>query len=161
MSSSPVISGHCACGKVSWTSTSAPERLEFCYCRTCQQTSGAPFAPWIEVAKSALTWSGGDISSWRPKIGDRDISVSTRSFCASCGSCLSIQYDLDFYAETTHLAAGTVTKGAENVPQVSMHLWLKRAPRWYPVSSDDGVARFEDIPKEFEQVIDEHQKKQA
>lgn len=101
------------------------------------------------------------MSSWRPTIGDRDISVSTRFFCTSCGSCLAIQYDLDFYAGTTHIAAGTVSKGADTVPEVSMHLWVKRAPRWYRVSSDDGVARYQDIPKEFEEVIDEHQKKQS
>lgn len=145
---SPVISGHCACSKISWTSTSPPQHLDFCYCSTCQQTSGAPFAPWIGITKSSLSWKGV-ISSWKPTISDGDTSVSTRTFCPDCGSCMAIQYD--FYPNKTHVAAGTVTVGADVIPEVCMHLWLKKAPRWYRVP-EDGVPRYEEFPEEFEEA---------
>ena len=139
------ISGQCACGKISWSSTRAPEHLDFCYCSTCQQTSGAPFAPWIGITKSAISWAG-DMSSWRPTIGDGDTSVSTRTFCPECGSCMAIQYD--FYPDKTHIAAGTATEGADNIPEVCMHLYLKKAPRWYQIP-EDGVTRYDEFPEDF------------
>lgn len=153
----PVISGQCACGKASWSSTSAPEHLDFCYCSTCQQNSGAPFASWIGVAKSAISWIGS-ISSWRPTIFDGEISVSERTFCAECGSCLAIQYDL--YTEKTHLAAGTVIQGGGSIPPVCMHIWLKSAPVWYHVS-DDGVPRYQEFPNDFEKALEAHLKRRV
>lgn len=148
-----LISGHCACGKVSWSSTSSPQHLDFCYCSTCQQASGAPFAPWIGITKSAVSWTG-TLSSWRPHIGDNEPSVSTRTFCSDCGSCMAIQYD--FYPDKTHIAAGTVTGGADTIPQVCMHLYLKRAPSWYHIP-EDGVPRYEEFPEDFKDAWLKHQ----
>jgi hypothetical protein len=151
--SSHLISGQCACGKVCWSSTSKPEHLDFCYCSTCQQASGAPFAPWIGINKSTLSWTG-NMSSWRPSIGDGNTTVSTRTFCAECGSCMAIQYD--FYPNRTHVAAGTTTEGADTIPKVCMHLWLKRAPRWYQIP-EDGVPRYEEFPDDFNDAWSKHQ----
>lgn len=154
---SSVISGHCACGKVGWSSTEAPAHLDFCYCSTCQQNSGAPFAPWIGITKSAISWTGS-ISSWRPTIGDGNESVSTRTFCADCGSCMAIQYD--FYPHSTHVAAGTVAEGAETIPKVCMHLWLKKAPQWYQIP-EDGIARYHEFPEDFEEAWAKHREAQT
>jgi len=62
---------------------------------------------------------------------------------------MAIQYD--FYPNKTHVAAGTVTVGADVIPEVCMHLWLKKAPRWYRVP-EDGVPRYEEFPEEFEEA---------
>jgi hypothetical protein len=150
--SSTVISGRCACGKISWSSTKAPEELDFCYCSTCQQTSGAPFAPWAGTTKSAISWKG-EISSWRPTMGDGDTSVSTRFFCSECGSCVAMQYD--FYPDKTYLAAGTATEGADTIPAVGMHIYLKRAPRWYRIP-EDGVARYDEFPEGLGEALKKH-----
>lgn len=155
--SSTVISGQCACGEVSWSSTEAPEHLDFCYCTTCQQTSGAPFAPWIGITKSAISWKG-EMPSWRPTIGDGDTSVSTRTFCSDCGSCMAIQYD--FYPNKTHIAAGTATVGANTIPKVCMHLYLKKAPRWYQIP-EGGVARYDELPEDFMEVWEKHKREKS
>lgn len=38
-------------------------------------------------------------------------------------------YFLVFYPDKTHLAASTATKGADTIPRIGMHLWLKKAHR--------------------------------
>lgn len=146
---SSVISGQCACGKVRWSSTAAPDDLNFCYCSTCQQASGAPFAPWMGITKSALSWTG-ITSSWGPKIGDGNTSVSIRTFCSDCGSCVAMEYD--FSHNRTDVAAGTTTEGANSIPKVCMHFFLKTAPRWYQVPEYDGVARYEEFPPELQEA---------
>lgn len=151
-----VISGRCACGKVTWSSTAAPQNLDFCYCITCQQASGAPFTPWLGVYQAALVWHGA-ISAWRPAIGDEDTSVSERTFCAACGSCLGLQYDLT--PEKAHVAAGTVDQGAYTIPPLLEHIWVKRAPAWYRIP-DDGVPRYQEFDDDFEAVLAEQRKKQ-
>ena len=59
---------------------------------------------------------------------------------------MAIQYD--FYPNKTHIAAGTATEGADTIPEVCMHLYLKKAPRWYQIP-EDGVTRYDEFPEDF------------
>jgi len=71
---------------------------------------------------------------------------------------MAIQYD--FYPDKTHLAAGTATKGADKIPKVCMHLYLKKAPCWYQIP-DDGVPRYDEFPEDFKEAWTKHQEGQS
>ena len=51
-----ILAGRCACGEVTFSSKGFPQHLDFCYCTTCQQVTGAPFGAWVGVKKETITW---------------------------------------------------------------------------------------------------------
>ena len=136
-----VIEGHCACHATTWTSTAAPSHLDFCYCTECQQVTGAPFGAWVGVPTSDVKWSN-------TRGFFRLSSLATRSFCKTCGSTLSIQYEC--YPQKVHIAVGTVVKG--QVPKMACHLFVSEKPSWYTIP-DDGVRRWERFDDEFQDVM--------
>lgn len=150
---SPALTGTCACGLTTYTSTTPPLHLDYCYCLTCQRTSGAPFLPFIGLPISSLTWSGASPSSWRPKLDDGKTSIATRYFCGACGSSLSMQYDC--YPDKVHVAAGTVVEGREKLPATATHIFVKRKPGWYRIP-EDGGGRWEEFDPAFEEVLRRH-----
>ncbi|KXL43449.1 hypothetical protein M433DRAFT_47695, partial [Acidomyces richmondensis BFW] len=135
-----VLKGSCACGAITWTSTYPARHMDFCYCIPCQQISGAPFAAWIGLPKFGLTWYHHN-QAFNPTDSDPGRSVyrisplATRSCCRTCGGAMTMQYDC--YPDKTHLAAGGVVEGAEDLPKVGCHIWVKRKPTWYEIP-DDG-----------------------
>lgn len=152
-----LITGSCACGKVTYTSTGEPSHLDFCYCLTCQRQSGAPFMAWLGLPRASISWQGAALSTWRASIDlpDRtfnaaDVTIAERSFCRTCSSPLTLQYDL--YPYKTHVAAASIVHHARALPTVGVHIWCKRSPTWYQIP-EDGVARYEEFDPEFQRLL--------
>lgn len=139
----PVLQGSCACGATTWTSTSNATHLDFCYCTTCQRVTGAPFGAWVGIKKSSITWEG---ASAKYKVSD----LATRSLCVQCGGTLSIQYDC--YPDKTHVAAGTIVKGAEILPKLGVHIFVKSKPVWYDIP-EDKLPRWDEFDDEFNEKL--------
>lgn len=143
MTETVVLRGRCGCGEATFRTTGFPQHLDFCYCTTCRQITGAPFGAWTGIKKSTINWEGS-IAKYR--VSD----IATRSLCVQCGASLSIQYDC--YPDKTHVAAGIITQGAELLPKVGIHIFVKSKPAWYNIP-DDGVPRIEEFDKEFLGVL--------
>jgi hypothetical protein len=136
------LRGRCACGAVEYSSDAPPAHLDFCYCQTCQQVSGAPFAAWMGIPKAALHWQGN--------LKEFTVSpIAIRTCCATCGSTLTIDYHC--YPHKRHIAAGTVVEGHESVPSVGMHIFVDQQPPWY-VIPEDRIPRWAAFDPEFEDV---------
>lgn len=144
---SPILKGRCACGKVTFRSTSSPQHLDFCYCTTCQQVTGAPFGAWTGIERDSIAWEGA-IAKFRAS------EIATRSFCVHCGGTLATQYDC--YPKKTHVAAGLITKGGELVPKVGIHMFIRSKPAWYAIA-EDGVPRYSEFDEEFLEVLGQHE----
>jgi hypothetical protein len=150
------ISGQCQCGNVTWTSTAPPAHLDYCYCSTCQQVSGAPFMAWMGIPKSDLIWSfKKEPFVYRSNIGETGVSVSERHCCGNDGCNISLQYYL--YPEKTHVAASTITRNDFDVPKVGCHIWTKSVPKWHTIS-EDGVPRYEEFDAEFTKLLEDYLK---
>lgn len=134
-----ILEGRCACGETTFQSKGFPQHLDFCYCTTCQQVTGAPFGAWTGIKRDNVTWEG-------PAAKYRVSDIATRSLCVQCGATLTIQYDC--YPDKTHVAAGIITKGAELLPKVGMHIFVKSKPPWYTIP-EDGVPRYKEFDEEF------------
>lgn len=127
------VSGGCACGRVSYKSSTQPQIVCFCYCKTCQQCSGAPFLPFAAFKTSGVTWSENP-TTWKKS------EIAIRGHCPTCGSTVSMVYYSD--VETTWLALGTVDAGMENRKCPNLHIFVKEKPFWYRIP-DDGVPQCE------------------
>jgi hypothetical protein len=153
---SKALSGSCACGDITYISTAAPQHLDYCYCLTCQQVSGAPFMAWTGIPKSALQLNlNSRPIVYRAKIGDTDVCVAKRITCGHCGCNVILQYDL--YPEKTHVAASTIRHNDFEGLKVGCHIWCRHVPSWHTMP-DDGIVRYEEFDEDFKARLEEHMK---
>ena len=149
-------SGSCACGGISWTSTAPPQHLDYCYCLTCQQVSGAPFMAWTGIPRSALEWTfNSPTFTYRSTVGDTDSNVGERTCCGTCGCNIILQYYL--YPEKTHVAASTMRRCDFDTPKVGCHIWCRHIPSWHELP-DDGVERHDEFDEDFQSRLNEYLK---
>ena len=142
------LSGTCACGNITYTSTAPPLHLDYCYCSVCQQTSGAPFIAWMGIPKFALQWQfKSEPIVYRATIADTAVCVAERKCCGTCGCCMILQYFL--YPDKTHVAASTMQQNDFDVPKVGCHIWCRSVPNWHTIPAD-GIERYQEFDDVFE-----------
>jgi hypothetical protein len=119
------IVGGCMCGAVRYESTADAVMQASCYCRDCQRSSGAAFAPVLLVPKDAFKLTKGELKHYEVK-GDSGNKVS-RGFCANCGSpIMSILSGMPF----TAIKAGSLDDPSQFQPTAS--IFVASAPSWAP-----------------------------
>ncbi|KAF2463921.1 S-adenosyl-L-methionine-dependent methyltransferase [Lindgomyces ingoldianus] len=134
-----LLSGGCRCQGVRYQSTAPPSSITFCHCRACQQVSGAPFLPFIQVPTSSFKFTSS--STLRTlKLSD----AAERTFCSTCGSPITMVYLFEGRKEGTSLTMGSVdTESLKcEMPKVRKHIFLGEKAPWFELS-DDGVERME------------------
>ena len=146
------MSGGCACGAVTYTSTANATHLDMCYCTQCQRISGAPVVAWMGVARDALAWDG-------PVGTMRLSSFAERTFCKECGGTLTMQYSC--YPNKTHVAAATIIRSDWEPPRIGTHIFVASKPSWYQIA-DDGAPRWDtfddDFAREFPDIVEQVRK---
>jgi hypothetical protein len=77
-----IYKGGCLCGAIRFEALGPAEKPHTCSCRFCQQHTGALTALWVEFSRENVRWTGtgGNPQTFRSS------NVSSRAFCAICGS---------------------------------------------------------------------------
>jgi ubiquinone/menaquinone biosynthesis C-methylase UbiE len=136
-----LLTGSCACGAISWTSTSAPTLANNCHCETCRKISGSPYITFLHLPASDVTFT--------PSLSSLQVKTYTasphaeRTFCRECGSTLTFKYHL--MPDVIGVAIGTVDEGKSTASLKGIgrkHIWVSRKPEWYNIP-DDGLERQE------------------
>jgi hypothetical protein len=131
------FSGGCACGAIRYACASAPIAALNCHCNDCQRSSGAPFASGVVVATAALQVSG------TPKtyaVRGNSGGVTTRSFCADCGSPLFTQGEGNAQFTSVRFASLDDPSGFRPM----LDIWTSRSPSW--VCLDPELPHFAESP---------------
>lgn len=148
------MSGSCACGNITYTSTAEPQHLDYCYCLTCQQVSGAPFMAWTGIPKDSLSWNfKAPPYIYRAPVGDGDTFISERTCCGKCGCNILLQYYL--YPGKSHVAATTILRNDFEPLRVGCHIWFKHVPSWHVVPSD-GIPRYDEFDEDFKAKLENY-----
>lgn len=80
MAETPIRTGGCACGQLTFETRGEPKRVGLCHCMTCRKISGSVFNAFAVFPADQVTMSG-ESRSWEPSPGSpRD------RFCPQCGS---------------------------------------------------------------------------
>src|SRR5256885_306902 len=79
------ISGHCLCGKVSYSADAEPVAQAICHCTNCQRQTGTAFSIVIGVPTAAFEVEGDTLASF-PTVGEVHGTPTVRHFCSACGS---------------------------------------------------------------------------
>lgn len=53
------MEGGCHCGHIRYALSAKPFAADFCHCRDCQQTTGAPVGAWMDFHAHEVSWLKG------------------------------------------------------------------------------------------------------
>ncbi|KIM77319.1 hypothetical protein PILCRDRAFT_825483 [Piloderma croceum F 1598] len=103
------ITGHCLCGKVSYTIDAEHRGAGICHCEPCRRGSGAVYSLVIVVPRNSVTITGPS----KEYLTDADSGKPAhRIFCPNCGSQIANNPDSD--TSVTFIKAGTLDAEIRN-----------------------------------------------
>jgi hypothetical protein len=112
-----ILTGGCACGRLTFQTRGEPKRVGLCHCMTCRKTSGAPFNVFVIFPADQVTVSG-ETRSWSAT------PETERFFCPACGSHV---FDRDAEDEI-ELKLGAFDE--PNLFTPTYEAWAKRREHW-------------------------------
>jgi hypothetical protein len=133
------LTGHCLCGRVSYTADAEPFAQAACHCTECQRQTSSPYSVVVGVPLDALDVQGETLTSFTT-IGADHGQETRRWFCSGCGSPIySVSGAAPGFA---FVKAGSLDDASWLEP--SIEVWTGSAQPWAP--SFEGTARFERGP---------------
>lgn len=78
-----MVEGGCLCGAVRYRIEGAPLHADYCHCRLCQRSTGAPVVAWGTWPAERLAWLTGEPMTFASS------EKGVRTFCPSCGTQLT------------------------------------------------------------------------
>ena len=120
------LEGGCLCGAVRYRISAKPRHADYCHCRMCQRSTGAPVVPWLTVASEAFAWTTGEPAVYRssPK--------AERLFCPVCGTQLAFRE----LAEPDHLDVTVASLDDPAAIRPSHHIWTASRISWFDTADD-------------------------
>ena len=58
------MSGGCACGRIRYSASVAPDEAYLCHCRMCQRATGGVSIAFVNLKKAALRWETEPVARW-------------------------------------------------------------------------------------------------
>lgn len=146
-----VVTGSCACGTITWSSTSRPGEVSFCHCKKCQKVSGSAFlaCAMMNIGDVYITSQNNEDEPPQDALKYVWLNVNARrGFCSKCGSTISMQYAAD--PSVLWMAVGSIDdvsieggKGWKAWDDVQRrHIFVDEKAEWYALP-DDGATRSE------------------
>ena len=81
------FTGGCHCGEVRYEMHGKIFNATLCHCTLCRGTTGAPVVAWCSIDLTSFRFTHGHPRSYQ------STRLSTRTFCASCGTQLTFFTD--------------------------------------------------------------------
>ncbi|MEM8750050.1 MAG: GFA family protein [Pseudomonadota bacterium] len=127
---SPMVTGHCYCGAISFESHKQPQTVAYCHCEDCKRASGAPVAAIAAFAADAIAFSPNAGTGFSPSEG------VTRHFCGKCGSPLMSRFD--YLPDQAYVPLGILDDASRLAPKV--HAYESQRYPWLHI--EDSAERF-------------------
>ena len=80
----PRKEGRCRCGDIRFEISGQPVLVEYCHCRSCRHSAGAPLMAWAGYRRDDFSMLSG-----APTVHESSSGVK-RSFCGCCGTSLTL-----------------------------------------------------------------------
>ena len=120
------LDGGCLCGGVRYRVSAEPSHADYCHCRMCQRSTGAPVVPWLTVAREGFAWTAGEPAVYRSS------ASAERLFCPACGTQLAFRDLADPLALDVTVAS--LDEPAAVPP--SHHIWTSSRVAWFELADD-------------------------
>jgi hypothetical protein len=89
----------------------------------CRRHSGAPTVSWVVFPKDAVRWTGREPALWRSS------DISSRAFCATCGSTIGCIDD----GPTVGILVGVMDDPLAPDLKPVEHTFTDKRPEWWDV----------------------------
>ena len=116
------------CGAIILEATGKPEYVEYCHCKTCQQSSGSSYIPWIIFKKEKVRIISGKLNIYKSS------EELQRGNCGNCGSTMTIHSAKNF-----DIALGVMD--SPDAFDIDQHIWTARALKH--VYLDDDLPKYD------------------
>ena len=133
---SPLITGRCMCGDVSYEISQPAISTCICHCRMCQRATSATFALWTAFRPEAVRFTKTEPKYYKSSL------IAERGFCSNCGTRLTMRY---YPAEPSDILA-IVTASLDHPEDFSptYHLGIESQMPWLHMHDDLPRTRSED-----------------
>ncbi len=122
---SPLISGSCLCGSVTYEITGPISDVIHCHCITCRKAHGSAFSSVAGVQDSDFKLSHlGSLKSYESSAGKH------RFFCYNCGSQVYAKRD-----HSAHVILRLGTLDSDLSSSEKEHIWGSQKANWYEINS--------------------------
>ena len=120
------LEGGCLCGGVRYRISAAPRDVDYCHCRMCQRSTGAPVVPWLTVPSAALAWIEGEPAVYRSS------QKAERLFCPTCGTQLVFREP----AAPDKLDVTLASLDDPAAVRPTHHIWTASRIAWFETADD-------------------------
>ncbi|WP_394781623.1 GFA family protein [Undibacterium sp.] len=120
------MKGSCHCGAIRYEVLGDPFAADFCHCRDCQKTTGAPVGAWMDFKAEQVRWLQGSPAEYASS------ETIRRGFCSLCGSTLT-------YRSTAHpdyLTLSITSLDDPNAVRPTYHIYTDSQVEWLAISDD-------------------------
>lgn len=120
------MKGGCHCGATRYEISGMPFDADYCHCRDCQKTTGAPFGAWMDFKKEQIHWITKEPTEYKSS------EYIRRGFCPDCGSSLS-------YRSTRHPDYFTLSIASLDEPDLvkpKYHIHTGSQVSWLVIEDD-------------------------
>ena len=118
--------GNCRCGDIKFEITGNPVLVEYCHCRSCRHTVGAPLMAWAGFERDNVSLTSGKPTSYRSSSG------VIRTFCGRCGTSLTLVDER--FSEEIYVSLSSFDDDAAPKPEI--HIWRSERLPWLETSDE-------------------------
>jgi hypothetical protein len=121
-----MMKGGCHCGAIRYEISGSPFDADYCHCRDCQKTTGAPFGAWMDFKMEQISWIAGEPFEYASSENIR------RGFCSECGS--SLTYRSTQYPD--YLTLSIASLDDPDLTSPNYHIHTKSQVSWLTIDDD-------------------------
>ena len=118
--------GSCRCGDVRLQVTGQPVLVEYCHCRSCRHSAGAPLMAWAGFKRENVSLICGEPTEYESSFG------ITRTFCSRCGSSLTLADGR--FPDEIYVSLASFDDAEAPIPEV--HIWRSERLSWLETTDD-------------------------
>lgn len=120
------MKGGCHCGETRYAVSGVPFDADYCHCRDCQKTTGAPFGAWMDFKKEQVRWAGEEPAEYASS------EFIRRGFCPKCGA--TISYRSTQYPDYYTLSIASLDD--PNLVRPNYHIYTDSQLNWLVIEDD-------------------------
>ena len=122
--------GSCHCGNLRYGAMGQPVLVEYCHCRSCHRTVGAPLMAWAAFRRDEFAVTVGNPAAYESSPG------VVRTFCGRCGTSLTLADER--FPDEVYVALASFDNPEALPPE--FHIWRSNRLSWLETS--DNLPRY-------------------
>jgi len=141
------MSGGCACGRIRYSASVAPDEAYLCHCRMCQRATGSVSIAFVNARLDGLKWDH------EPDWYDSS-PIARRPYCRECGTSLGFAFkegsdkmdltvasfdDPSSFRPRHHFGAESIHRAwlnTEGLPEIRTGDYQKLVDKWVEATGD-------------------------